>query len=171
MKYGFKMIRNTQTGEIEIGLVESLPSQAKEYFHRRTGYVEALNVYPAKKTAEEAREQELFVRKCAMLSPEERRTLLIQKTEEARLPARHISDLTGTARRMIYAVSKREVICPPRLLARVCILADRLNAVYQTSLNNLPDLEERLGNPTMSRGGRPDIWKSNNAQYSRRRAR
>lgn len=159
MKYAFKLIRNTKTAEVQISQVEAVPSRTAPYCHRRTGYVEALKVYPTKAAALAARSDEELVLRFAALTESERYAEFKRLLKEIKLPQTVIAGVAKISYLTIRGIIRRQVPPPPRLVAKLAKLAAMLVPVWAAAPALLED--DATGNAAKGRGGRPDIWRSN----------
>ena len=164
MKYGLKLIRDTQTDKMAVRPILPLPDGAQGYrvrYDSRNHCAEALLVFRTRREAEAARARELEVLRYTGLPERERAAALadrLTRLAEYKLKLPAVAQLTGLSYETLYSASTDGRIKPSaRQAARLIIAADLLLHFVETLPEKLPD-PDLCGRPRPGHGVRLALY-------------
>jgi hypothetical protein len=164
MKYGFKVIRDTKMGYITPSEIYEIPDGIKIYSSQiksKYGLVEANFIYDNRQKAEE---NHIYFSHAAEISrydedsKKEQSTTLIQSCKCCQISQKTIADILEVSRATVRAYARGVLTMDARQIAKLDIFLRTFNKTLSKFRNILPK-DCGLGQPNMSRGGNPELYK------------
>jgi hypothetical protein len=170
MKYALKVSRETNSSIIHVHPIEEVPDNCKPYRVRRGNYyVEGLQIFKTRATANTARAMEIIAAEYAQKTPNELRRILRDDMERLanfgitnETMCKLINESSGTLN--TYLASTKRI--SPRIVAKFHIIAGHIARLANFGNTILP-ADGGCGATHMGTGGNHEIWKLHKEKTAR----
>lgn len=169
-RWALKTSRDIASGVVKVYPVAPAPKGLEPYAMRRSraGLVETLQIFDNHDKAKQAHQDETLAAALVLLGQEETYARVAKAVDrllqDFGISRSSIAALLDVPYGTVAAVFYRKLVAP-RLAAKILILEDQINQSCKRAKEALPEAAS-TGNPAMSRGGNPDIWKTRRRQQT-----